>query len=64
MEFKTKIHYFCPFLCFFLFSSQALAYLDPGTGSMMLQMIIGGVLAVIYTMKVYWRRIKDFFKKN
>lgn len=52
------------FLWFFLLSLPAQAYLDPGTGSMVLQMIIGGVLAVGYTVKVYWKRIRGFFRKN
>jgi hypothetical protein len=44
--------------------SEAQAYLDPGTGSMILQMIIGGVLAISYTVKIYWRKIKAFLTKK
>jgi hypothetical protein len=33
------------------------AYLDPGSGSMMLQVIAGGLAAAAVTMKVYWRRL-------
>ena len=33
------------------------AYLDPGSGSMMLQLIAGGLAAAAVTMKVYWRRL-------
>lgn len=33
------------------------AYLDPGSGSMMLQLIAGGLAAAAVTMKVYWRRM-------
>jgi len=40
------------------------AYLDPGTGSMIVQVIIGSVLAGLYMAKVYWRKIVQFFKKN
>lgn len=32
------------------------AYLDPGSGSMILQMIAGGVAAVAVMGKFYWRR--------
>ncbi|NND44216.1 MAG: hypothetical protein HKN58_02755 [Xanthomonadales bacterium] len=35
----------------------ALAYLDPGTGSMMLQVILGGVAAIGVALKLYWYRI-------
>jgi hypothetical protein len=33
------------------------AYLDPGTGSMLVQLIVGGVAAVAVTAKFYWRRL-------
>ena len=33
------------------------AYLDPGTGSMLVQLLVGGVAAVAVTAKLYWRRI-------
>jgi hypothetical protein len=33
------------------------AYLDPGSGSMMLQVIAGGLAAAAVTIKVYWRRL-------
>jgi len=35
-----------------------LAYIDPGTGSLVLQMIAGGVAAVAVTAKLYWRRVR------
>lgn len=38
--------------------SPAYAYLDPGTGSMIIQMAIAGVLSAVFTMKMYWYRIK------
>ena len=36
----------------------AQAYLDPGTGSMLIQGIIGAVAAVGITLKLYWHKIK------
>ena len=33
------------------------AYLDPGSGSMLLQIILGGVAAVGVTAKLTWRRL-------
>ena len=41
-----------------LFISDAFAYLDPGTGSALLQGIIGALVAVGITLKVYWTKIK------
>ena len=34
-----------------------LAYLDPGTGSMLVQLLVGGMAAVAVTAKFYWRRV-------
>jgi hypothetical protein len=41
---------------------RVLAYLDPGSGSMMLQVIAGGLAAAAVTMKVYWRRLLVFLR--
>ena len=38
------------------------AYLDPGSGSMMLQVIAGGIAAAAVTLKVYWRRLLVFLR--
>jgi len=45
----------------FVFPSQAYAYLDPGTGSMILQGIIGGLAAAAVVAKLYWHRLLRFF---
>ena len=42
-------------------TNPAEAYLDPGTGSMMVQAIIGAVAGGLVLLKVYWRKIKLFF---
>ena len=39
---------------------DALAYLDPGTGSYVLQMIIAGLLGAAFAIKMSWVRIKRF----
>ena len=36
----------------------AYAYLDPGTGSMLIQGIIGAIAAIGVTLKLYWHKIK------
>ena len=45
-------------------SQQAAAYLDPGTGSMILQGIIAGIAVVGFTIKSYWYKIRGFFGKG
>ena len=37
--------------------SHLIAYLDPGAGSMLLQVLAGGAAAVAVTGKLYWRRL-------
>ena len=44
-----------------LFPTLAFAYLDPGTGSMLLQVILGGIAAVGVALKLFWYRIIAFF---
>jgi hypothetical protein len=41
-----------------LFAEPVFAYLDPGTGSMLLQVILGGVAAVGVAMKLFWHKIR------
>jgi hypothetical protein len=41
-----------------LFTAQpARAYVDPGSGSMLLQLVLGGVAGLLVLMKVFWRRL-------
>ena len=42
-------------------TGSASAYIDPATGSMVLQMIIGGIAGAFVTVKLYWIQIKAFF---
>ena len=39
-----------------------LAYLDPGSGSMILQILAGGLAAVAVTARLYWGRILRFLR--
>jgi hypothetical protein len=41
---------------------RVLAYLDPGTGSMLVQLVVGGVAAIAVTAKFYWRRLLTFLR--
>lgn len=44
-----------------LVATNANAYLDPGTGSMMLQVILGGVAAASVAIKLYWHNLMAVF---
>lgn len=43
-----------------LFPGKAYAYLDPGTGSYVLQLLIAAVLGAAFAVKLFWLRIKNF----
>ena len=40
------------------------AYLDPGTGSMLIQAVIGAIAAVGVTLRLYWYKIKLMFSSR
>jgi hypothetical protein len=42
--------------------SLVLGYLDPGSGSMIVQILVGGVAAVGVSLKLFWRRILTFLR--
>ena len=44
--------------------NNAYAYLDPGTGSIIIQAILGAIAAGFSYCAFYWSKIKNFFKKN
>ena len=41
---------------------DAHAYLDPGTGSFILQLIIATLVGVMFGVKAYWYKTKTFMK--
>ncbi len=50
--------------CFFTCTDNAFAYLDPGTGSMILQAVLGTFLFVGTAIGIFWQKIKNFFSKS
>ena len=51
---------------YFIWMSQAQvdAYLDPGSGSMLVQLLLGGVAGAAVIMKLGWERFKDMFRSS
>jgi hypothetical protein len=45
-----------------LIASPAQAYLDPGTGSMLLSAVIGVAAAVALAVKMFWYRLIGLFR--
>ena len=42
-----------------LLFSDAYAYIDPGSGSLIIQMLIGAIVGVGITLKLYWYKLKE-----
>jgi hypothetical protein len=41
--------------------SPALAYLDPGAGSLLIQMVLGGIAMAAVMARVFWARLRGLF---
>ena len=50
---------FAVFLLLVVLVTPAQAYLDPGTGSMILQMVLGGVAGLAVLVKMQWQKIRE-----
>jgi hypothetical protein len=48
-------------LLYVAFPPPAYAYLDPGTGSYIFQLLLAGIVGLAFLIKVFWGRIKGFF---
>jgi hypothetical protein len=44
-------------------AKTSLAYLDPGSGSFILQLLLAALVGGLFILKTYWKRIRDFFRK-
>jgi hypothetical protein len=57
-------------MCIILFgmmvmsAQNAHAYIDPGTGSYLLQILIASVVSGLFVIKMWWAKIKIFIFKN
>lgn len=43
-----------------LTASHAYAYIDPGTGSYILQIVLAAALGALFALKMFWRNVKAF----
>jgi hypothetical protein len=39
-------------------------YLDPGSGSFIIQMLLAGLLGIAVAVRIYWKKIVAFFRKG
>ena len=47
-----------------LLQPPAHAYLDPGSGSMLLQVLLGGFAAVGVVVRLYWQRLSGALRRK
>ena len=47
-----------------LWSNHAHAYIDPGIGSVVIQIIAGAIAGLVLFWKQIWIRVKSFFGKK
>jgi len=56
---RNSAQFAIPLLVFgLLFATDACAYLDPGTGSILLQGLIAAIAAVVTWVSLSWQRVK------
>ena len=56
--------YFLFFIFYFALTSNSYAYLDPGTGSIILSAIIAAIATTTTYFKNLWLSVKKFYKKK
>ena len=66
MKTNSKFVVSLPVFCVLMFSTNpAHAYLDPGTGSMLIQGLLAAIAAASVSIGIFWRRLRSFFgRKN
>jgi hypothetical protein len=56
------------FVAMFLFVSHVNGalhgYLDPGTGSIAIQLVLGGVVAALAMVRMYWARVRTLLGRK
>jgi hypothetical protein len=57
MRRRILVRLFLVCLAFLLLQRDLYAYLDPGSGSMLMQLLLGGVAGLGVIVRLYWRRL-------
>jgi hypothetical protein len=45
-------------------SGPAHAYIDPSAGSVLLQLLLGGIAGVLVALRLYWNRLTGLFRRR
>ncbi|MBI3010364.1 MAG: hypothetical protein HYY57_05220 [Candidatus Omnitrophica bacterium] len=43
---------------------EVYAYVDPGSGSLLFQLLIAGILGAALTVKSWWRKVRNVFTQR
>jgi hypothetical protein len=59
--FKQNFNLFLLGLLYFgTFTAPAQAYIDPGTGNFIIQMLVAGIAGSLFLLKTYWQKLKNW----
>jgi len=62
---RSRSIWFALFVLYFAMAAMpAHAYIDPGSGSFIFQVVVGGLLGAAFAIKTFWRRILGFFSRK
>ena len=62
--YKYQIFSIASLAFFGVYIQSAYAYIDPGTGSMVVQVLIGALVGLGIAIKVYWYKLKEKFMRK
>lgn len=51
------------FFCLIAWQKNVYAYIDPGTGSYLIQILLASIFGSLFFIKLFWSKIKSFFTK-
>ena len=54
----------CLTVVILLMAAPAYAYVDPGTGGMLIQLVTGGIAGLLVLTRLFWSRIRDVFRRQ
>ena len=61
---KKNCHTIVPGILIAALAPECYAYIDPGTGSLILQSIIATVAVLLATGRMWWHKLLSFFNRN
>ena len=62
INFKSTLRKLLIIVFIFGFTNPAFAYIDPGSGSLLLQMIVAGFIGLLFKFRAYFKLILKLIK--